>query len=78
MLTNKNFDFYLKWFACIVTLIGAVCTSFQITPINIYVMSVGATAYLWWSWRIREWNLIIINAFLVAIYVVGTIVDLIS
>jgi hypothetical protein len=75
---KKDFDFYLKWIACIVTLVGACCTAFKFVPVNIYIMNVGASLYLWWSWRIREWSLIVINAALVAIYVAGVAVDLFS
>ena len=69
-----NLNFVLKWVACVVTLGGALCTSLQIDPVNIYLLNAGAVLYLWWSLRIREWSLVAINAGLLAIYFVGLII----
>jgi len=66
-----NLDFVLKWVACVVTLAGALCTALRIDPMNIYLLNAGAFLYLIWSVRIRELNLIVINASLLAIYIVG-------
>jgi hypothetical protein len=66
-----NVDFVLKWVACVVTLAGALCTALRIDPMNIYLLNAGAFLYLIWSVRIREWNLIVINAALLTIYCVG-------
>ena len=66
-----NVDFVLKWVACAVTLAGALCTALRIDPMNIYLLNAGAFLYLIWSVRIREWNLIVINAALLTIYCVG-------
>ena len=64
-------NFYLKWSACIITLIGAVLTSLRIDPLNIYLLNTGAVLYFVWGYRIREWNLIVINAGFILIYTVG-------
>ena len=64
-------NFVLKWVACIVTLLGATCTALRIDPMNIYLLNAGAILYLWWSIRIREWNLIVVNVVLLLIYIVG-------
>jgi hypothetical protein len=61
----------LKWTACFLTLGGALTTSLQIDPLNIYLLNVGSTLYLIWAIRIRELSLIVINAGLLLIYVVG-------
>jgi hypothetical protein len=61
----------LKWSACFLTLGGALTTSLQIDPLNIYLLNVGSTLYLIWAIRIRELSLIVINAGLLVIYVVG-------
>ena len=67
-------DTVLKWVACAVTLVGALCTSLQIDPLNIWLLNLGALLYLVWSVRIREWSLITINAGLLLIYIVGIFV----
>jgi hypothetical protein len=65
------FNDTLKWVACAVTLAGALCTSLRIDPANIYLLNLGALLYLVWSYRIREWSLVTINAGLLTIYIVG-------
>lgn len=67
-------DNVLKWVACAVTLAGALCTSLQIDPLNIWLLNGGAVLYLIWSWRIREWSLVTINFGLLAIYILGIVV----
>jgi hypothetical protein len=66
-----NLNFYLKWLACVVTLAGAILTSLRIDPANIYLLNCGAILYFVWGYRIREWNLIVINAGFILIYAVG-------
>ena len=51
--------------------IGALFTSLRIDPLNIYFLNLGAAIYFVWSIRIREWNLIIVNGVLLAIYILG-------
>lgn len=64
-------NFYLKWLACAVTLSGAVLTAVNHYPHNIYFLNAGAILYLIWGIRIREWNLIVINASFCIIYALG-------
>ena len=66
-----QFNTWLKRSACVVTLIGAVLTSLRIDPANIYFLNTGAVLYFVWGLRIREWNLIVINAGFIIIYAVG-------
>jgi hypothetical protein len=61
----------LKWGGCATVVGGALCTSLRIDPINIYLLNVGALLYLIWAIRIRELNLVLVNAVLLAIYIVG-------
>jgi hypothetical protein len=66
-----QFNSYLKWLACVVTLLGALCTSLRIDPENIYLLNCGAILYFIWGYRIREWNLIVINLGFIVIYAIG-------
>lgn len=61
----------LKWGGCAAVVGGALCTSLRIDPLNIYLLNVGALLYLVWALRIRELNLVLVNAVLLAIYAVG-------
>ena len=67
----SSLNFWLKWVACAVTLSGALCTALRIDPTNIYLLNAGALIYLVWSLRIREWNLVVVNAVLLLIYIMG-------
>ena len=66
-----NINNTLQWLGCATVVAGALCTSLRIDPLNIYFLNVGALAYLVWAVRIREKNLIVVNAVLLALYVVG-------
>ena len=61
----------LKWAGCATVCAGALCTSLRIDPINIYFLNAGAALYLLWAVRIGERNLIVVNAVLLALYLVG-------
>jgi hypothetical protein len=61
----------LKWGGMVGVVTGALATSFRIDPLNIYLLNLGAILYLVWAVRIKELNLIIVNAVLLAIYLVG-------
>ena len=61
----------LKWTACALTLAGALCTANEMHAYNRELFVAGGLLYLIWSVRIKELNLIVINAALVLIYVVG-------
>jgi len=61
----------LKWAGCVTVCAGALCTSLRIDPLNIYFLNAGALLYLLWAVRIGERNLIVVNAVLLALYLVG-------
>ena len=61
----------LKWSGCATVVLGALCTSLRIDPLNIYLLNAGALLYLIWAIRIRELNLVLFNGVLLAIYLVG-------
>ena len=61
----------LKWFATVVTLAGAICTSFRFDPLNIYMLNAGALLFLIWSICVKDKALIVVNAGLLLIYILG-------
>lgn len=65
------FNNVLKWAGCLAVVLGALCTSLRIDPLNIYLLNAGAFLYLVWAVRIRELNLVLVNGVLLAIYLVG-------
>ena len=66
-----NINNTLKWLGCATVVAGALCTSLRIDPLNIYFLNAGALLYLLWALRIGEKNLIVVNAVLLALYIVG-------
>lgn len=73
-----DFNWWLKWLACWITLAGAVSTAAGWDPVNVYLLNAGSAIYLWWSVRIREHSLIVINTGLLVIYFSGTVSRLLA
>ena len=67
----KDFNFYLKWSATAITIVFAVMTALQMTPYNVWVANISSLMWLWWSFRVREWSLVVVNAGLLIVYFVG-------
>jgi hypothetical protein len=65
-----------KHAALAATLLGAGATALAWDPVNIALLNVGALLYLYWSWSVRDWNLVAVNGGLLLIYLVGAIVRL--
>lgn len=65
----------LKWVAVAATLIGAILTSLNFHPINIYVFNISTIIWLLWSIRIKENGLIAVNLGLLLIYTVGLLIS---
>lgn len=61
----------LKWTALAATLAGAGFTAFELHWLNRELLALGSLLYLAWSVRIRELNLVLVNAGLLALYAVG-------
>ena len=70
-LSYRQIDSVLKWTATALILIGAVLTSLAIDPWNIYLMNAGTLIWLIWALRIRDNALIVVNAGLLVIYMMG-------
>jgi hypothetical protein len=63
----------IKSVAFVATIIGALLTAFQFTPLNIYVGNVGSLLYATWAWRVRDFNIMYVNLGLLIIYGSGTV-----
>ena len=75
MMTLTN---ALKWTGLVLTLTGAILTSLNINPLNVYLLNDGALSYFLWSYRIRDVNLMLVNGGLLAIYFVGVAKNLLT
>jgi hypothetical protein len=63
----------LGWTGCFFVCVGALLTTFDIDPLNIYALNVGAIIYAAWGIRTRQWNQVAVNGFLIAIYGLGLV-----
>jgi hypothetical protein len=66
----------IKWLATAVTLVGAVATALMYDPLNIYLLNLGAFLFLVWGIMIKDKAMITVNAGLLFIYIVGSMVRL--
>lgn len=64
-------DKWLKWIATAALIAGAVLTSFDLRPWNIWAFNVGNVCWIIVGIMWREWSLIVLNVGLTAIYAVG-------
>ena len=71
MTRNDRLTRYLKWSGTWVTLMGALCTSLRIDPLNVYLLNAGAALFLCWAFRIQDRAMITVNAGLLSIYILG-------
>ena len=68
---------HLKWLGTAFTITGALLTSLgNWDPLNVLAFNLGAGFWLWASIRMREASLITVNAVLLTIYVIGSILRL--
>ena len=70
---NMKIENIAKHLGLASTLSGALATSLSIDPLNIWLLNAGALLYLFWSVKVRDWNLVAVNAGLLTIYVIGAI-----
>ena len=67
----------LKWLGTGFTVLGALLTSLAgFDPWNVWSFNLGAIFWLWASIRMQDRALITVNAGLLTIYAVGTIIRL--
>lgn len=73
---NMNLETIAKHTALFFTLVGALFTALAWDPMNILFLNLGSLLYLFWAYRVRDWNLVAVNAGLLTIYVIGAIIRL--
>ena len=65
-----------KHLALVATLSGALATALHYDPLNIVLLNLGALLYLFWSLKVRDWNLVAVNGGLLLIYIIGAVIRL--
>ena len=66
----------LKWIGTVLTLMGAILTSIDIQPYNVWLLNIGSAVFVAWAVRIRDGAMITVNLGLLTIYSVGVIIRL--
>jgi len=62
---------FLKWSATVLTIAGALLTSLNTYPLNVWAFNAGSVLWLIFAVRIKENSLIVVNTGLLAIYMLG-------
>ena len=60
-----------KWVATVITLGGCLATALMYDPMNIYLLNIGAFLFLIWGYLIRDKAMIVVNAGILLIYMIG-------
>lgn len=71
--SNKpDLAFNLKWLATALLIGGSVLTSGNwLYPLNVILFTLGNFAWMTVGWLWREWSLIVLNAGITVIYLIG-------
>lgn len=64
-------DWYLKWVATFTLIAGAILTSMDVRPLNIWMFNTANVVWIVVGIMWREASLIVMNSVLVAIYGYG-------
>jgi hypothetical protein len=75
MNNEKQFaaDWWIKWISTVILIIGAILTSFDITPWNKWFSFVGNFGWMIVGYMWKEMSLVIISMVISIIYVIGVI-----
>jgi hypothetical protein len=71
MFLNKPCIFWFEWFCTILLIAGVVLTSFNIYPLNLYVLLVGNFVWMILAWIWKKYSLLVVQTVITLIYVVG-------
>jgi len=61
MNTNREMDWWIKWFSSIILMIGAATTALNLYPFNMYFQFTGITGWLIVGIMWNDWALIVVN-----------------
>ena len=72
-LTDKTWEFWFEWLCTFVLLAGVVLTSFNIYPLNIWVLTIGNLGWIALGFLWKKFSLIIVQTIITIIYIIGII-----
>jgi hypothetical protein len=71
VLAPDRITHIVKWTATVIVLVGALCTSLRLDPVNIWLLNVGTGLFVIWAFRIGDTAMITVNTGLLLIYLFG-------
>lgn len=70
---NKPWQFWFEWTCTALLIFGVVLTSFNIYPLNLYVLLVGNAVWMVLAWIWKKYSLLVVQTVITLIYVVGIV-----
>jgi len=71
MFLFKPWMFWFEWTCTALLIAGVILTSFNIYPLNLYVLLVGNGVWMILAWIWRKYSLLVVQTVITLIYVVG-------
>ena len=62
---------FIEWAATLTLIVGVALTSYNIYPANIYISGLGNLLWLFMAFHWQKKSLIIIQVFILALYIMG-------
>jgi hypothetical protein len=66
----------LRWIGTVTILLGAVLTSLNLYPYNVYAFNLGSLLWCTYAFRVKDKALFTVNSGMIVIYLFGTISSL--
>ncbi len=73
MVSQTRLWIFIEWAATITLIIGVALTAWNVYPINIYINVIGNLLWFFLAVKWNKWSLIIIQTFVLILYLVGVI-----
>ena len=73
LVKNQGMDWWIKWFASIILIIGITTTALNMYPYNMYFQFIGITGWLIVGIMWNDWALIVVNTVGSLILLIGII-----
>jgi len=70
---NRSWEFWFEWSMTIILIIGVVLTSFNIYPLNLWILLVGNLGWVFLGIIWKKWSLIIVQSLITIIYIAGVV-----
>jgi hypothetical protein len=70
-----DWEFWIEWSSTAILIVGVTLTAWNIYPLNVYFSLAGNIGWTTIGIMWRKWSLIVIQAVLSFIYIVGLVIN---